>query len=124
MRAFFDLRWRLLEKHNTIWEKVSDDLKKEFDSKPVYNKNSLKTKIKSHGDKVTDFPAKNIPNVDTNHTCLAIINFDSALKKKKNYYLKMFLKGCKYIEKKVIRHIIDNISDFSSSDESDDSDKE
>ena len=84
----------------------------------------MKTKIKSHGDKVTDFPAKNIPNVDTNHTCLAIINFDSALKKKKNYYLKVFLKGCKYIEKKVIRHIIDNISDFSSSDESDDSDKE
>ena len=39
----------LLEKHNTIWDKISDDIKKEFDSKPVYNKEFLKTKIKSHG---------------------------------------------------------------------------
>ena len=31
----------LLEKPNTIWNKVSADIKKEFDSKPVYNKNFL-----------------------------------------------------------------------------------
>ena len=45
----------LLEKDNTIWDKDSADIKKEFDSKPVYNKNYLKTKIKSHGDEVTNF---------------------------------------------------------------------
>ena len=44
----------LLEKYNTIWDKVSD-IRKEFDSEPVYNKNYLKTKVKSHGDEVTDF---------------------------------------------------------------------
>ena len=44
----------LLQKYNTVWDKVSADVKKEFDSKPVYNKN-LKTKIKSHGDEVTAF---------------------------------------------------------------------
>ena len=38
----------LLEKYNTIWDKVSADVEKEFDSNPVYNKNYLKTKIKSH----------------------------------------------------------------------------
>ena len=27
----------LLEKHNTIWDKVCADIKKEFDSEPVYN---------------------------------------------------------------------------------------
>ena len=43
----------LLEKYNTIWDKVSADIKKEFDSEPVYNQNFLKTKIKSHGDEVT-----------------------------------------------------------------------
>ena len=43
----------LLEKYNTIWDKVSADLKKEFDSEPVYSKELLKTKIKSHGDEVT-----------------------------------------------------------------------
>ena len=28
----------VLEKYNTIWDKASADTKKEFDSKPVYNK--------------------------------------------------------------------------------------
>ena len=28
----------LLEKYNTIWDKVSADVKKEFDGEPVYNK--------------------------------------------------------------------------------------
>ena len=45
----------LLEKYNTIRDKVSADIKKEFGSEPVYNKNYLKTKIKSHGDEVRDF---------------------------------------------------------------------
>ena len=35
----------LLENHNTIWDKVSADIKKVFDSKLVYNKDFLKTKI-------------------------------------------------------------------------------
>ena len=44
---------------------------------------------------------------------------DSALKKDNNHYPQAFLKECKYTEEKVIRHIHDNLSDFSSSDESD-----
>ena len=57
--------------------------------------------------------------MDYIHTCLAVIRLDSALKKDEKYYLQVFLKECKYIEKKVIRHINDYLSDFSSSDESD-----
>ena len=45
----------LLEKYNTVWNKVSADIKKEFDSEPVYNKEFLEIKIKSHGDEITDF---------------------------------------------------------------------
>ena len=45
----------LLEKYNTVWDKVSADTKKECDSKPVYNKKISKTKTKSHGDEATDF---------------------------------------------------------------------
>ena len=84
----------------TIWDKVSADIKKEFDSEPVYNKNYLKTKMKSHGDEVTDFYDKKIHKIDSNHTCLAVISFDSALKKDDSYYPQVFLKECKYIEKK------------------------
>ena len=47
----------LLEKYNTIWDKVTTDIKK----------------IKSHDDEVTDFYDKKIPMVDSNHTCLAWI---------------------------------------------------
>ena len=50
----------LLEKYSTNWNKVSADIKKEFDSEPVYNKIFLETKVKSHGDEVTDFYDKNI----------------------------------------------------------------
>ena len=35
-------------------------MKNEFDNKTVYNKGFLKTKVKSHGDKVTDFDDKKI----------------------------------------------------------------
>ena len=55
--------------------------------------------------------------VDSNHTYLAVISLDFALKEDENYYLQEFLKECKYIEKKVIRNINGNLSDFSSSDE-------
>ena len=40
----------VLEKYSTIWDKAGADIKKEFDSEPAYNKNSSKTKIKSHSD--------------------------------------------------------------------------
>ena len=66
-------------------------MKKEFDSEPAYNEEFLNTKMKTHGDEVTDFYDKKIPKVDINHTCLAGISLLSALKKDENYYLQMFL---------------------------------
>ena len=71
----------LLEKYNTIWDKFSVEIKKEFDKEPVYKNIFLKTKIKSHGDEVADFYDKKVPKVDSNHTCLAVISMNSALKK-------------------------------------------
>ena len=110
----------LLEKYNTIWDIFSADIKKEFDNEPVYNKENLKTKTKSHGDEVYDFKDKEISNVDSNHNCLAVISLDFALKKDESYYTQVFLKECKYIEKKLVRQIQDNLGDFSySSNESD-----
>ena len=55
--------------------------------------------------------------MDSNHTCLAVMNLDSALNKDGNYYPKVFLKECKHIDKKVIRYIIHDLD--SSSDDSD-----
>ena len=50
------------------------------------------------------------------------MSLDSALKKGNNYYLQVFLKGCVYIEKNVVGHIHDNLSEFFYS--SSESDKE
>ena len=82
----------------------------------------MKTKIKSHGNEFTDFYDKKIPKLDSIHTCLAISNLDSALKKNENYHPQVFLKECKYIAKKVVWHIHENLNDFSS--DYDDSDEE
>ena len=57
--------------------------------------------------------------MDSNYTCLAVISLDSTLKKDGNYYPQVFLKECKYIEKKVATHMSNNLSDFSYSDDSD-----
>ena len=90
---------------NNIWSKVIAGIRKEYDSEPAYDKEYVKTKIKSHADDVTDFYDKEIPKVGSNHTCLAVISQDSALKKGDNYYLHRFLKQFKYIDKKVVEHI-------------------
>ena len=52
MDAFLIKDDDLLEKFNTI--KVSADIRKGFDGKPVYNENNLKTKIGSQGNEVTN----------------------------------------------------------------------
>ena len=69
--------------------------------------------MKFYCDEVTDFYNKEIPKVDSNHTCLAVISLDSALKKDGNYYTQAFLKEFKYIEKVLIRHITEKTEIFS-----------
>ena len=69
--------------------------------------------------KLQIFTMQKMSKLDSNHTCLAVISMDFARKKYDSYYPQLFLKECKYIKKKVVRHIHDNLSDFSfSSDES------
>ena len=55
---------------------------------------------------------KKFGKVDSDHICLAMISLNSALKKDEHYYQQVFLK-------KIVRNINDNLSDFSSSDDSD-----
>ena len=90
----------LLKKYNTISDKVGADTKTEFDSEPVYNKDFLKSKIKSHGNEITDFYDEENPKLDSNHTFLAVINLDSALKKDERYYSQVFLKSVNILGKK------------------------
>ena len=70
-------------------------MKKKINSEPIYNKNILKTKIKSHGCEATDLQDKKMTNVGYNYTCLAVKLIDLVLKKDEYYYPKLFLKECK-----------------------------
>ena len=47
---------------------------------PVNNEKFLETKIKCYGNEFTSFYDKKPPKVDSNHTCLAAISFESAPK--------------------------------------------
>ena len=108
----------LLQKHDVIKDKVHNN-------EPVCNEEYLKVKIKSHGYEVTNFYKKEIPKVDPFcGTSLAVISLESVLKKDENCYPQVFLKECKYINKKVFRDIIDDSeSYFNVSDDSDHSDE-
>ena len=76
----------------------------------------MKTKIKSYSDEATVFHNKEMPKVGSNHTCLTVITIGSVFEKDKTY---MFLKECKYNEKKMNRHITHNLEIYF-----DDSDEE
>ena len=49
---YFFIKDDELLKNNKIWDKVSNGIKKGFDSEPVYNKKYLETKIKFYGCKM------------------------------------------------------------------------
>ena len=57
----------------------------------------MEAKIKSYGDEVTNFYDKEIPTMNSNYNCLAVVSLDSTLNKDGNYYPQVFLKECKYI---------------------------
>ena len=54
-----------------------------------------------------------MPKADSNYTYLAVMLIDFVIKKDGNYYPQVFLKDCKYTEKKiVIRYTADDLEFF------------
>ena len=116
----------LLEKYNEIWEKVKNNLKKEFDTESVYNEKYLKAKIKSYNGKIsTNFYNNRIPREDSQFICLSVILIDPVFRTGKNYYPDAFLEECKCVvkEKEIPKYIIGDTEIYSDSDR-DNSDEE
>ena len=112
----------MLEKYNEIWKKVSNSIKKVFDSKPVYNEKYLKTKIKSYEGKINaNFHNDKIPKESSQCICLSEFLIDSVFRAGKNYYPEVFLEEFKNVvnEKKMPEYVTDDIKISS-----DDSDRE
>ena len=65
---------------NRIWDKVSNFMKKGFDSEPVYDETYLKTKIKSYDDKInTNFDKNVVPKKGFHCVCLSVVLIDRVL---------------------------------------------
>ena len=78
----------LMEKYSIVQDNVSTDIKKEFDSKLVYNKKLLKIKITPFYEEATEFQDKEMPMEDSNCICLPVITLDLLLKKKETIIFK------------------------------------
>ena len=107
---FFIKNGDWLNKCNTICYKIRTDLGKELYSEPAYNRHFWKPKNISYDDEATDFHDKEVPNVDTNHTCFTVISPESILKIDKNYYPQVFLKNTNTL--KDMRHVFDKLVSF------------
>ena len=62
---------------------------------------------------VTDFYDKEIFKLTVINLTIIIRKCQVNSNQLDNYYPQVFLKECKYFEKKVVRHIHDSLSDFS-----------
>ena len=89
---------KLLKKYKKIWEKISNLMRIEFDSEPVYGDNDkyTKSKIKMYEDRVnTNFQGKKVPKENASYKCLSLI-----IRVNKKYYPQTLLEGCKYVIRK------------------------
>ena len=78
-------------------KKVSNSIKKGFDSEPVYNEKCLKTKIKTYEGKTnTILHSDKKPKEGSHCTCPSVIFIDSVLGAVENYYPQVFLEECKF----------------------------
>ena len=104
---------QLPKNYNKIWEKVENLMKKKFESKPVYDNEYIKTKIKIYANSIiTNFHNKEIPKEKAQCECLSIIMLDSVIKANKNYYPQTLLEECKHEQKTYFILILNYIENY------------
>ena len=91
--SFYIYDEKLLKKYKPIW---NEDLKNlELNALPIYDDRYIKTKIRTHGDKVyTNYRALNVPEYDIECESLIVISIDSLLVYDSKYYLVYFRQLC------------------------------
>ena len=103
----------LIGKYNEIWDKVSNSMKKGFDSEPAYNEKYTKTKIKSYDGKInTNFRGDKVLKEGSQYICLSKILIDSVFRTSKNYYPQVLLEESKLSKKKRCLDILLTVKKF------------
>ena len=87
----------VLIKNHEICNKLSNIIRKEFDSESMYDEKCLKAKIKSCEGKIdANFCDNRLPK-GSHCIRLSLTLIGSIFEVGKNYYLQVFLEECKYI---------------------------
>ena len=123
---FFIKNYELLEKHSEIWGNISKNIKKEFDSEPIYNEKYGKTKITPYKGKFnTNFHNNKMPKEGSQYIGSSVILIESVFRTGNNCYPQVLSEECKYVvkEKKIPEYISDETETSSDSDR-EDSDEE
>ena len=74
----------MFKKCNSIWDKINNVFKKEFDSEPVYNDKHIKAKINLYN--VNFYGNKKPKENNESYACFSIILLDSTFNVNKKYY--------------------------------------
>ena len=86
-----------LNKYNEIWDKIKEKLSIKFHSRPVYDKQYIKTKVREFNGVIkTNFLGDEAPTENEHYTCIVHIMFDSGLRMEKKNYSQVYLEECKY----------------------------
>ena len=103
--------------------KIKSLIKKELNSKPVYNNKYSKTYKENYNKRVyTHFQHNKIPKDDEYYASLSVILLDSIfVNSDKKYYLQIFLEECTFTmeNKKILNTINEDLELRKSDDESD-----
>ena len=95
-----------LEKYDKNWVKISNSMKKGFDSEPVYNEKHLKTKVKFRDWNISvNFHGYKVPKEGFQHICLWVILIDFVFRTARNYHLQVFLEEYIVKKKEILKHI-------------------
>ena len=93
---------RVLNKYNTIWDKIKETLNIKFHSMPVYDEKYIKAKVREFNGVIkTNFLGDEIPKENVHYACIACITIDSVMKMEKKNYPQVYLEECKYKIKKI-----------------------
>ena len=112
---------RVLNKYNTIWDKIKETLNIKFHSMPVYDEKYIKAKVREFNSVIkTNFLGDEIPKENVHYACIACIAIDSVVRMEKRSYPQVYLEECKYkIKKTKMPEFINTESESESELESD-----
>ena len=90
------------EKYEEIWDVIKNKSNIKFYSQPIYENKYLKAKLREfNGNIKTNYLGNNVPEENTDYTCIACITLDSVLKMNKKNYPQVSLEESKYKVKKI-----------------------